>query len=72
MHDSPPSLIPTAKDFYHRVNELADQLSDTRKSHRLESTQYDRALRYVLERPYELVGQPVMDKLHELNIPKQS
>ena len=72
LHDSPPSSIPTAKDFYHRANELANLLSDTRKQHRLESMQYDRALRYVLEELYELVGQPVIDKLHELNIPEQS
>ncbi|KAI0247154.1 CHAT domain-containing protein [Lactifluus subvellereus] len=72
LHDSPPSLIPTAEDFYHRANELADRLSDTRKRHVLESMQYKRALRYVLEELYELVGQPVIDKLHELNIPEQS
>ncbi|KAI0245544.1 CHAT domain-containing protein [Lactifluus subvellereus] len=72
LHNSPPSLIPTAEDFYHRANELADRLSDTRKRHVLESMQYKRALRYVLEELYELVGQPVIDKLHELNIPEQS
>ncbi|KAI0245549.1 CHAT domain-containing protein [Lactifluus subvellereus] len=72
LHNSPPSLIPTAEDFYHRANELADRLSDTRKKHVLESMQYKRALRYVLEELYELVGQPVIDKLHELNIPEQS
>ncbi|KAI0249953.1 CHAT domain-containing protein [Lactifluus subvellereus] len=72
LHDSPPSLIPTAEDFYHRANELAGRLSDTRKKHVLESMQYQRALRYVLEELYELVGQPVIDKLHELNIPEQS
>ncbi|KAI0254251.1 CHAT domain-containing protein, partial [Lactifluus subvellereus] len=72
LHDSPPSLIPTAKDFYRRANELADRLSDTRKKHVLESMQYKRALKYVLEELYELVGQPVIHKLHELNIPEQS
>jgi hypothetical protein len=34
--------------------------------------QYDRALRYVLEQLYKLIGQPVIEKLHELNIPEQS
>ncbi|KAI0253267.1 CHAT domain-containing protein [Lactifluus subvellereus] len=72
LHDSPPSLIPTTEDFYHRANELADRLSDTRKKHILESMQYRRALRYVLEGLYDFVGQPVIDKLHELNIPEQS
>ena len=72
MHDSPPSLITTAKDFYHRANELAHLLSDTRKTYGLDSDEYDGALRYVLEELYELVGKPVIEKLHELNIPKQS
>jgi hypothetical protein len=42
--DSPPSLIPTAEDFYEKANELADRLSDTRKKHGLSSKEYDRAL----------------------------
>jgi hypothetical protein len=60
LHDFPPSLIPTTKVFYHRANQMADLLSDTR------------ALQHVLEELYELVGQPVMEKLHELNTPEQS
>ena len=72
LHDSPPSLIHTADDFYRRASELADRLSNARKTYVLESMQYERALRYVLEELYGLVGQPVMDKLHELNIPEQS
>jgi CHAT domain-containing protein len=72
LHDSPPSLIPTAEDFYDRANGLADRLSTTRKEHGLGSYHYDDALRYVLKELYELVGQPVKDRLHELNIPEQS
>ena len=34
--------------------------------------QYDRALRYVLGQLHKLIGQPVIEKLHELNIPEQS
>ena len=72
LHDSPPSLITTAEDFYDRANELAHRLSETRKKHLLESKQYQRALRSVLQELYRLVGQLVMDKLRELNIPEQS
>ncbi|KAI0250890.1 CHAT domain-containing protein [Lactifluus subvellereus] len=72
LHDSPPSLITTAKDFYDRANDLAYRLSETRKKHLLESRQYQRALRSVLQELYRLVGQSVMDKLRELNIPEQS
>ncbi|KAI0250867.1 hypothetical protein BJV78DRAFT_1127256, partial [Lactifluus subvellereus] len=71
LHDSPPSLITTANDFYDRSNESAYRLSETRKRH-LESKQYQRALRSVLQELYRLVGQPVMDKLGELKIPMQS
>ncbi|KAI0246403.1 CHAT domain-containing protein [Lactifluus subvellereus] len=72
LHHSPPFLIATPKDFYDRANELADRLSDTRKKHRLESLQYQRTLCSVLKGLYELVGQPVISKLRELNIPEQS
>ncbi|KAI0246142.1 CHAT domain-containing protein [Lactifluus subvellereus] len=72
LQDSPPSLITTANDFYHKANELAYRLSDTRKKHLLESSQYQRVLRSVLEELYEIIGQPVIDKLHELNVPEQS
>ncbi|KAI0252023.1 hypothetical protein BJV78DRAFT_1311041, partial [Lactifluus subvellereus] len=56
----------------HEDQSLSRRLLDTRKTHRLESTQYRRALRSVLEELYELVGQPVIDRLRELNIPEQS
>ncbi|KAI0248471.1 CHAT domain-containing protein [Lactifluus subvellereus] len=72
LHHSPPFLITTPKDFYNRANELVDRLLDTRKKHRLESLQYRRTLHSVLKELYELVGQPVISKLRELNIPEQS
>jgi CHAT domain-containing protein len=72
LHDSPPSVITTNNDFYHRAIELSDRLVNTRKQHRLESKQYQHALRSVLEGLYELVGRPVINELHRLNVPEQS
>ncbi|KAI0248477.1 CHAT domain-containing protein [Lactifluus subvellereus] len=72
LHHSPPFLITTRKDFYNRANELVDRLLDTRKKHRLESLQYQHTLLSVLKELYGLVGQPVISKLRELNIPEQS
>ena len=71
LHDSPPSLIPTPEDFYVRAQGLKDKLLATRKEG-LDSTGYDDALTFVLEALYGLVGQPVIQKLHKLNIPEQS
>jgi CHAT domain-containing protein len=72
LHDLPPSLITTTKDFYHRAIELSDRLVKTRKGHCLESKQYQRTLRSVLESLYELVGKPVIEKFRKLKIPEQS
>ena len=69
--DSLPSLIPTPDDFYERANRLKDQLLSAR-NHGLESAAYDDALSSVLETLYDLVGRPVIQRLHELNIPEQS
>ncbi|KAI0252174.1 TPR-like protein [Lactifluus subvellereus] len=64
--------IPTPTNFFDRVTNLAHQLSETRKSYRLESKKYDRVLRQTLEELSELVGQPVFERLMELGIPEQS
>ena len=69
--NSPPSLIPTSGDFYIRANKLQDQLLGNRKMG-LESNAYEDALRATLRELYELVGQPVIKRLNELNIPEQS
>jgi CHAT domain-containing protein len=71
LHNSPPSLIPTADDFYDRANNLRDLLLDARKEG-LDSNQYEDALSTVLKGLYELVGRPVIQRLDELNVPKQS
>jgi CHAT domain-containing protein len=70
LHDSPPSLIPTSDDFYIRANKLQDQLLAERKDPG--SNAYDDALCAVLKELYQLVGQPVIRRLNELNIPEQS
>ncbi|KAI0252371.1 TPR-like protein [Lactifluus subvellereus] len=64
--------IPTPTNFFDRVTKLAHKLSETRKSYRLESKQYDCVLRQTLEELSELVGQPVANRLMELGIPEQS
>jgi len=70
--DTHPSLITTSDDFYNRAIELRNRLVCARKDHALESRQYQRALRSVLESLYELVGQPVIKELQRLKIPEQS
>ncbi|KAI0297324.1 CHAT domain-containing protein [Multifurca ochricompacta] len=71
FQDSPPFLIPTTKDFYDRANKLRDRLVVARKEG-LDSDKYKRALRSVLDGLYNLVGEPVIDKLHTLGVPEQS
>ena len=71
LHNSPPSLIPTSDGFYTRANKLQDQLLAERKKG-LESDAYEDALRTVLKELYELVGQPVIKRLNELEVPEQS
>ncbi|KAI0255286.1 hypothetical protein BJV78DRAFT_1178892 [Lactifluus subvellereus] len=72
LHDSPPSLITMGDNFYRDAIELKDRLVLARKNHRLESRQYQGALRSILENLYELVGRPVIQELRKLNIPEQS
>jgi len=71
LYNSPPSLIPTADDFYERAKGLRDKLSVARKQG-LDSGAYQEALSAVLEGLYDLVGRPVIQRLHELNVPEQS
>ena len=73
LYDSPPSLIPTADDFYDRANELRDQLLGARESDEGPgSAEYEDALCSVLKELYELVGRPVIQRLNELHVPEQS
>ena len=70
-HNSPPSLIATADDFYDRAKGLRDQLLAARKEG-LDSEVFSNALSSVLKILYDLVGQPVVERLRELNVPEQS
>ena len=70
-HDFPPSLIPTAPDFYDRATNLRDQLLGARKDG-LDSSEYEEALSFVLKELYELVGRPVIQMLNKLSVPEQS
>ena len=72
LHDSPPSLIPTNEGFYERASNLARQLKEATYRHGLDSEDYDHILANVLAELYELVGLPVVNRLRELGIPKQS
>ncbi|KAH9034008.1 CHAT domain-containing protein [Lactarius deliciosus] len=72
LHRSPPSLIVTPDDFYDRANGLKDKLLGARNKYGLDSAQYDLTLASVLADLYKLVGNPVIDRLQELNIPEQS
>jgi hypothetical protein len=71
LHNSPPSLIPTPKDFYVCAQGLKDKLLAARKEG-LDSMEYDDALTSVLEELYDMVGWPVIQRLRKLNIPEQS
>jgi CHAT domain-containing protein len=72
LHNAPPSLIPTSDDFYVRATKLQDQLYLERRKNGLDSYTYEDALCSVLQQLYELVGQPVIRRLNELNVPEQS
>ena len=71
FHDA-CSLIPTSASFYDDANRLRDDLLDARKKRGLDSMEYDRTLASILEDLYNLVGRPVIERLHELKIPEQS
>ena len=72
LHHSSPSFIPTSEGFYDRTSGLKDRLLNARKKSNLDSEEYESALASVLMALYELVGQPVIDRLRKLNIPEQS
>ena len=72
LYNASPSLIPTPDDFYRRANTLHDKLSDSRVKDGLDSTKYDKTLASVLTGLYELVGEPVVFRLRQLQVPEQS
>jgi CHAT domain-containing protein len=72
LNNSAPVLVPTAQNFYTRMKALKESLLETRSKHALESSHYQRSLRFVLQELYELVGRPVIETLRRLGIPEQS
>jgi CHAT domain-containing protein len=71
FHNYLPCSIPTADDFYDRANKLRDELFEARKRG-LDSGEYQDALCSVLKGLYELVGEPVIERLRVLGILEQS
>jgi CHAT domain-containing protein len=71
LHDSPPSLISTPDHFYGNAEALRDVLLTARKQG-LDSMAYQEALSSILKDLYDLVGRPVIQRLHELDVPEQS
>jgi CHAT domain-containing protein len=71
LHDSPPSLIQTPDNFYVHAEALRDKLLNARKQG-LDSVAYQDALSSVLKDLYDLVGRPVIQRFHKLNVPEQS
>ena len=72
LHNASPSLIITPDDFYDRAITLKDRLLTARANFGLDSSEYDEALTYVLMELYELVGKPVISRLHELQVQEES
>ena len=72
LRDSPPSVISTPSNFHDRANQLKKDLLRVRKEKGLDSEGYDVALTFVLADLYELVGKPVIGRLHQLEIPEKS
>jgi CHAT domain-containing protein/tetratricopeptide (TPR) repeat protein len=71
FHNSLPCSLPTAKNFYVRANKLRDELVEARERG-LDSREYQDALCSVLKGLYEIVGEPVINRLRELGVPEQS
>jgi CHAT domain-containing protein len=71
LHDTHPSLITTPDDFYAHAEALRDELLNAR-GQGLDSVAYQDALSSVLKELYDLVGRPVIQRFHELNVPEQS
>jgi hypothetical protein len=72
LRDSPPSLITTPYNFFSRVNGLKDKLLEIRRRCGPDSEDYSCVLISVLSDLYDLIGQPVIERLNELGIPEQS
>jgi tetratricopeptide (TPR) repeat protein len=74
FHDSAPSHIQTSYDFFDRANCSKVKLLAARQKYGLDrdSGDYQKALSFVLEELYELVGRPVIERLNKAGVPEQS
>jgi hypothetical protein len=72
LHNTSPSLIPTPDDFYLRASALKDRLLDSRHRQGLDSSHYDETLASVIKDLYNMIGEPIIDRLHQLQVPEQS
>src|ERR1700761_1863548 len=72
LHNKPPSLISPPDYFFKRAGALKDKLLGSRLAYGLDSNDYNDALASVLAELYTLVGQPVIDRLRQLQVPEQS
>ncbi|KAI9433874.1 CHAT domain-containing protein [Lactarius indigo] len=72
LQDTTLSLIPTPDNFFDRASALKDSLLDARKKHGPDSDHYNQTLAHILTELYNLVGEPVIDRLHQLKVPEQS
>ena len=73
LHNKLPSLISTPQDFFERAGALKDKLLNSRpKTVDDDWCHYNEVLDSVLAELYTLVGQPVIDRLRQLQVPEQS
>ena len=72
FHESLPSHIPTPYDFFDRANHSKVKLLTARQKYGLDSENYQKALEFVLEELYNLVGRRVIERLNKVGVPKQS
>jgi hypothetical protein len=73
LHNTPPSLIPTPDDLFERAGALKDKSLDSRpKKPEYDWRHYNEVLAFVLAELYTLVGQPVIDRLRQMQVPEQS
>jgi CHAT domain-containing protein len=72
LKDSSPSVISTPSSFHDRANQLENELLRVRKEKGLDSKDYDLTLASVLSDLYELVGKPVIERLHKLKVAEKS
>ena len=72
LRNMSPSFIPTPHVFFERAGALKDKLLGSRLVYGLDSNEYTDALTSVLAELYTLVGQPVVDRLRQLQVPEQS